>query len=308
MKKFYHLFIFTILCIVSLSSKGQNTYLYYKNWYLSGQVGTATFYGDMSDAKNRFFTQSPFSKFYYEDRGLAISIQYGKEINAFVSTGLTFNGGKLTASSDVLGLYMTSNYYEYGLHTQVNFLNMILGASSYRPLDIYAKAGLSGVNFRTTTRDILTDTLVGINDPENPGVYSGTNLSGFSMLGHYGLGIRYRVADNVSITFETSSQRVFNDKLDAHISDKRRFEGYGLMTLGATYHFDMSPHTFRSNTRKYNGKSKEKSIKAYNRKKRVVMKTPNSRKAMKKRYDNQTGRTKFSFRKLFRKTKRNFAK
>lgn len=309
MKTIIRLLVIALFSFAYLSAHSQETYLFHKNWYLSGQIGTATFYGDMSDKKNRLISNTPFSKFYYEDRGFIVSLKYGKEINAYVSTGLTFNGGKLAATSDLLGLYMTSSIYEYGIHSQVNLMNLILGPSSYRPLDIYGTLGFSGLSYRTYTRDLLTDTLVGINDPENPGTFSGTYLSSSAFLMNYGFGIRYRVADMLSVSFETTSHAVFNDKLDAHISDKRSFEGYGLMTLGLTYHFDMSPHAFRSRYPKYTGKSKEPSIKAYNKKKAVVMNTTkNHRRAMKHRFNTQTGRSHFRLRQLFMRTKRNFAK
>ena len=282
--------------------------MFHKNWYFTGQVGATAFYGDVSDKKNRFFEDSPFSKFYYDDRGLAISFQYGKDLNPYFSTGLHFSAGNLLGTSEILGLYMNSSIYEYGLNGQVNVLNLILGPSSYRPLNLYGTFGVSGLSFRTSTRDLITDTLVGVNNPDIPGDYSGTFFSATTVVLNYGFGIRYRIDESVSICFESSTQALLNDNLDAHLSDKRGFEGYNRMSLGLTYHFDMSPHAFRTRYPTYNEKSNDPAIKKFNKRKQVIMDTPSSRKASKKRYDNRKGRSRITFRNMFRKNKLLFAK
>lgn len=294
--------------MAALNTPAQKVYRAHENYYLIGHLGVGTFYGDVSDKKNRFFTNTPFSTFFYEDRGPAFTLDIGKHISPSFSTGLHFTTSALEGNSDILGMYMQSSVYSYGAYARFHPLNAFLGLNGERPFDLYVQTGLSGLSFSTYKRDQLTDTLIGVNNPEIPGYGSGTVLKGNSMLLNYGFGMTYRITDQFSICLETSSNAAFNDKLDAHVSDKRSFEGYGLSSVGFKYHFNSSPYAFKSRYPKYTGKSNDPALKQYNRKKAVVMNTKPARKAMHKRYDQRRGKSSFSLRNMFRSTKLNFVK
>jgi hypothetical protein len=296
------------LLLAALSTPAQKIYRAYENYYLIGSIGVGTFYGDVSDKKNRFFSNTPFSTFFYEDRGPAFSLDLGKHISPSVSAGLSFTTSALEGHSDILGMYMQSSIYSYGIYGRFHPLNAFLGFNGERPVDFYLQGGLSGLSFTTYKRDQITDTLIGVNNPEIPGYGSGTVLRSGSMLLNYGFGITVRVSDNFSLSLETSSNATFSDKLDAHVSDKRSFEGYGISSLGFKYHFNSSPYAFKSRYPKYTGKSKDPALRQYNKKKAVVMNTKPHRKAMSKRYDQTRGKNPFSFRTMFRRTKLNFVK
>lgn len=285
MKNFIFLISMFLSFVFSTSLKGQRTFYFTEEWSASGYISTSNFYGDLTDKSNRFFSNTPFSKYFYQDRQAVFGFALEKKINIYFGIRGNISYGNVKSTKESVKQYFTAHVFEYNLMGTVDFTNIFMGYNRYRSWSIYGFLGIGFTESRTWKRSMLTDKIVGTNGFGIPKKEGGRYIPMTETVLPIGLGFKYQFVKEFSLNFEISLHPIRTDKLDATISDDTWRDGYGLISVGATYHFDLPDHWQVGNRRpRYNGKSSDPAIKAFNKKRHTIMSTKSSRRAMKKRY------------------------
>jgi len=285
MKNFI-LFIFIFGSVFfSTSIKGQRTFYFTEEWSLTGQISASNFYGDLTDKSNRFFSNTPFSKFFYQDRQVVYGIALEKKINIYFGVRGHLSYGKVKSTKESVKQYFKANVFEYSLLGTADFTNIFMGYDRYRAWSIYGFLGFGFTESRTWKRDMLTEAVVGTNGFGVPKRDGGRYVPMTETVMPFGLGFNYRFVKEFSANIEMSLRPIRTDKLDATISDDTWWEGYGFISVGATYHFTLPDHWQIGNRNpRYNGRSSDPAIKAFNKNRHVIMKTKSYKRASRKRY------------------------
>ncbi len=255
------------------------------DWELNTSLGMTSFYGDVTDKKNRFLSNTPFHRYFYEDRKLGFGFTLRKNFNAYLSFRGSFNYGKIRSSSSAFDRYFDARFYEYYLGIDFDISTLIWGKSRNQDWKLYAFTGLGFTDSRTWLYDDKTNELVSTNG------FGGERWDGKQKMATettfpIGIGGQYKFSDNWSATIESGIHIVNTDRLDAFKSSESGIEGFGYACIGISYHFHMPWELRLSRYPKHNGKSSDASIKKYNKRKQVVMETRSHRKAKKYRYKN----------------------
>ncbi len=266
------------------SLHSQRTYYLNEKWEASIYGSANSFYGDLSEKSNRMFNNTPFSKFYYLDRQFGGGFTLEKKINPYFGAkgNLYYSGLKGTRESK--DQYFKGWVFEYSLLGTVDMSNLFMGQDRYRKWSIYGYWGLGFTESRSWKYNLTTGDLLGTNGLQK------TNVEGkfkpmTETIMPIGIGYNYKFAKKQGFFIEMSFRPINTDKLDVTISTDNFSEGFGTITFG--FNTDLSmPRGMSMFQRKprYNGKSSEPAIKAYNSKRHVIMKTKSYKKASKKRY------------------------
>jgi hypothetical protein len=179
-------------------------------------------------------------------------------------------------------IYFEGDLFEYSVAGLIDISNIIYGLDRYRKWNFYV---FLGVGF-TETRSILYDL--------NTGDRIGSTGFRLSKTGNsyrrmteltfpIGAGVKYCVGRKMNVFFEITRHIVHTSKLDAYPVEGTNFESLGLMNIGFTYDFRLPNHWTPARNPRYNGKSPDASIRAFNKRKHVVMKTKSYKKAKRKR-------------------------
>jgi hypothetical protein len=121
-----------------------------------------------------------------------------------------------------------------------------------------------------------------------------------------GVGVDYRITQQFTVTGEFSLRNLRTDQVDAHTDIARVQEGYGYINLGMHYQFDMPEGILKRNSR-YNGRSSDPALKAYNKRKATVMKTKGYKDGLKTKRRIEREKKEWLILKLFRKTRLDMA-
>lgn len=257
--------LFLLFSTSSITAKGQiQGYRGYEHWYIGLNLGTSSFYGDISERSGAFSNINPFSGNFYQDRDFMFGLMLTKKINGVFWTRLNLLAGTMDASNSTGNLYFKSDVVEFTGIGMLSLTEIFLGEDITRPVNAYAFVGGGIVSYRSWKRMIDTDSLI---DMEGTGKRKAVNF-----VLPVGLGVDYRVTDQFTLTGEFSIRRLGTDRLDAHSKDGSYREGYGLISLGLHYQFEMPEAIMKRNIR-HTGKSTDPAIRAYNKKKAAVMKT-----------------------------------
>lgn len=274
-----------ILISVSKSSNAQwgGYHSFAADWEFNANLGMTSFYGDLTDNKNRFFSNSPFNRYFYEDRDVIYGFLLKKHFNRWFILRGEFKHGKLQSNPTSYDLHFESKFNSYYLAAELNFTNIFRREGEYN-LHIYGFAGLGVTDYRTWLYDDENNKLVERHGYGNSRWFDSKPKMAKAFTIPGGLGITYRFNDNWAMNFETSINLTVTDKLDSYNSNISNVEGYGTTSLGISYYFHL-PWNFRfSRYPSYKNRSDEPAIKKYNRKRRVIMKTKSYRKAKRKRH------------------------
>jgi OOP family OmpA-OmpF porin len=137
--------------------------------------------------------------------------------------------------------YFTGDLFDYTLDINVNITNLLFNPKhQLRKYYIYGYAGVGLVSFRSVRYKL-------VNDNDNDPILSYEGYNGKDLKNNkvprtnevfvpLGLGIRYKLNANWSITAETSGRYMKSDKLDAFVAGKAK-DAYQLSTLGVVYNF-----------------------------------------------------------------------
>lgn len=276
----------TLLLLMSQPGKAQwgGYHQFASDWELNANVGMTSFYGDLTDKKNRIFTNTPFHRYFYQDRGLGYSILLKKNVNSYFSVRGSFLHGKIYSHASNFDLYFDAVVNEYYIGADLDISTLIWGESRNRDWKFYGFLGIGFTDSRTWLYDDKTNQLVGTNGFGKDRWFSDKSRMATETTIPFGLGVSYRFHDNWTVNFETGIHGMNTDRLDAFKSKESGTEGFGYTSLGISYHFHMPWELSLRRYPKYNGKSTDPAIEQYNKRKRVIMNTKAYRKANKKRY------------------------
>ncbi len=264
-KKFLRWVIMAALFSCYSTNAFSQAFKAYEKWLINLNIGSNAFYGDVTDNKNKFWHNSPLSKYFYDDRKTMYGICLGKEISPSFALKSQFLLGSLISNQESKNRYFTAELYEFNLHLSANILTLIT-KNADRDFDIFAFLGLGITSFRT------------VSFKTNPSQYE--HSYGYTNDGRnraktiremqipFGLGLSYKLGKHWKINAETSLRYVLTDKLDATVQSGNSFEGYSYNAIGFSYLFDVSfLENNPFNKRKFSGfkSQQDKTANKYNR-------------------------------------------
>lgn len=247
-------------------------YRFHEQWYFGVSLGSNSFYGDLTDRKNTFARNNPFQGDFYKDRKFMYGFDMTKRFNSIFYMRGSLIWGNIASTSETENMYFRSNMRELSISAMFNFSEIIMGEDPDRPLNVYGFIGIGSARYTTYKRDLITDTVVS-------SVGIGRDGKAKGILFPMGLGVNYQITDDICVNGEITLRRLEADNLDSHLDDAKQFEGYGYLSLGISYRFNMPQGMFWKPPT-HNRKSSDPSLKAYNRKKRTSMQTTQHKKAV----------------------------
>lgn len=268
--------------ILPISTYSQHYIGFNNGWSISGFVGSSNFHGDISDKTNSFMNNTPFSKYFYQDRKLGGGIYVDKMFGQVMGVRGTLLYSQMKSTKESDKIYFQGDMFEYSIAAYSNLTNLFLGYSRRRSWDIYAFAGIGFSETRSKAYDMNTGAVVG-----STGYKKSKYGNGYQRMTEVvfpvGLGITYAFTKRSDVFLEFTRHFVYTNKLDAFPVDGTNVESLGLVNLGLTYDFELPSHWRTQRTPSYTGKSPDRAIRAFNKKKHVVMKTKANKKALKRR-------------------------
>ncbi|MCK5846819.1 MAG: outer membrane beta-barrel protein [Bacteroidales bacterium] len=282
--RIYILYIlFFSFLFINSDVKSQSHYRFQDHWNTSFFVGTTNFSGDVSDNANSFKDNNPFSKYFYQDRRFGLGIYLDKMFNPYFGMRGLFMYASMKSTKESEKIYFTGNLFEYSLSGVFDLTNTFLGIDKRREYQVYAFLGLGLTETKSELFNLVNDTLINREgytvEKEGRGAKRLTEL-----VMPIGIGARYIINKSFSVFGEFTTHIVFSNKIDAYPVEGTVTERLGMINVGVTYYFRLPSHwSFGRGNIRYNGKSSDPSIRAFNKRKRVVMQTKAHKKAMKKR-------------------------
>ncbi len=267
---------------VSVVTKGQQSYLFTRNWSASFFVGTSNFHGDVADYSKGFVNNTPFSKYFYMDRRFGLGVNIDKMFNPYLGVKGMFMYSAIKGSSDKYKLYFNGDLYEYSFALKFDISNTFFGVDKYRKYDAYAFVGIGFSELRSELYDINGNQIGRIGyliTKPGRGPQRTTEI-----VVPIGLGGTYHQSKDLSFFFEITRHIINSSKVDAYpLEGGAKYESVGMINIGLTYHFRLPNHWSIGGNPRYNGRSNDPSIRKFNKKKHVVMKTKSNKRARKMR-------------------------
>ncbi len=256
--------IFVVLFLFLFSKSivyAQQTYPFFDHWGLGANIGMNYFYGDVNDNKGRIWSNTPLSGFYYTDKNLMINVSLTKDISRFWGIRGHLAYGKLSGSNEKTSMYFKGSVYSMDMDVTFHFLDYILKRPESSKFKFYAFAGMGLFSFDAIRRDITTDVFQNAMGFDQNGNH--TNFTTESLL-KLGLGIGYQLNKKWLFNFETALNYTNSDDLDAFRSTSSKREGFGYMSLGVVYKFDLNVHFESRSSNSLWEKSKGDNNRSYN--------------------------------------------
>ncbi len=198
------------------------------NWSFTGQVGMTIFRGDM-DVSKSFAFPGVF--------GFAANKQV-------ISTGILnggvkaqFNFGKMTGNKNSESF--ENNYKEACINFQVILNKWFKRNFRFEKFRPYAFAGIGIINYRALLKNSNGEVVDGVgydvtaDSMESNGTNPAKTKSATELMIPLGMGINYKVNDQINIEGEVSSRYINSDKLDA--KDRYKDDKYWFFSIGLTY-------------------------------------------------------------------------
>ena len=203
-----------------------------RGWNISALGGATLFYGDLgidgifpTDIANQVSWAGSLAleKELFKNMDIRGQLLYGN------LTGIKEN----YATGFPANLYFDASLLEYNLNFKYNITNAILG--EVKPVSLYMYAGMGFSQFRSVRKDLITDAVLqGYGD--NGVTKSAPTIETMVPLG---VGLEFKLSDNLFANLDVSMNVVNTDKLDAFISPKsdEYQDMYGITSIGFTYKF-----------------------------------------------------------------------
>ena len=230
--------IFCTILIPTTKLYSQESFLWSKDWAISGELGLDYYFGDASDNHNRIYNNSPLSSFYWDNKEFMSSITLSKQVNRLWSVRGHLSYGNLSGSNDNIKVAFTGKVYTSEMDLTFNFIDAIFSLPEKSRFKYYAFMGLGLTKLRAESYSMVTG---------KPLFYEGYNSSKSGLFKYttegmvaMGLGVKYNMDRKFFFTFETSLKYVNTDKLDAYKSTYTKLEGMGFMSIGLGYKFDLN--------------------------------------------------------------------
>ncbi len=228
-------FSLLLLCSGKIFPQFSPDYPINHGWEVGADLGLSYFYGDINDNKGRFWNNSPFSSFYYDQKKIAIDITLGKALFNFLSVRGHFIYGNLSGSNEILNMYFDGNIIGVDGDMTFHYLDYFMNRTENPKFNYYVFAGLGLMNFNAIRREISSNQILSTVGYTQDGS-SKTKMTTESM-GKVGLGVGFNINKNWQTKFETSLHYLNTDKLDAYFPSDKIIEGYGFMSIGFVYKF-----------------------------------------------------------------------
>ncbi|MEI8201690.1 MAG: outer membrane beta-barrel protein [Bacteroidota bacterium] len=264
-KKNIRKLILIVICFCYSINIYSQVYKLKEKWLLNLNIGSNAFYGDVTDNKNKIWHNSPFSKYFYEDRKTMYGFIIGKEFNPSFAIKSQFLWGSLYSRQDSKNRYFKADLFELNLHISANLLT-ILTKKDDRVFDIYAFLGLGITSFRTIAFQTNPSKFINSYGYTHYGAHQAKAVRETQV--PLGLGLSYKLGEHWKINAETSLRYVNTDKLDAVKDKSSSIEGYSYNAIGVSYIFNIALGEIRLfNKRKFSGfkSQQDKTSKIYNR-------------------------------------------
>ncbi len=232
--------LINILLLLSIFSYGQSNRID-QDWFIGAHLGTTSLWGDITDNQNHFLPGGPFQKGFYEDRKMMWGGSIGKNISPTYSLKIQALFGSVVGQTAVEKMFMSSKVQDYNLIFSMDFIDLFKWASKSN-WDFYGFAGIGFTRFRSQLNSSITNDTIHqpILDysPNDTAKYFNKKYS-TSISIPFGLGINYKIGNRWVINAESSIRYLNTDWLDAYVDRKRSFEGFGFLSVGVTYRFDL---------------------------------------------------------------------
>lgn len=239
-KKYFFLII-TLLTTTASSTYSQR-YRGYEDWFFGAHIGATSLWGDITDNENHFLPGGPFQKGYYQDRKVMGGASFGKNISPVYSIRAQVLFGSVTSHTIVEKQVSNSIIQDYSVIVNVDFIDLFKWSTKSN-WDFYGFIGLGFSRFRSQLYS-ATDFIV---HPDSIIRYAPYDSSKYARNKYtatlsipFGLGVNYKIGNNWVINAESSIRYLNTDWLDASgVNPKRSFEGFGFLSLGITYRFNL---------------------------------------------------------------------
>jgi len=193
---------------------------------------------------------------YHSELGWGASIFAGVQLNSIftiqgqvlygtingthrLSTGTSYKKHSKTHNQ-----YFTGNLWEPNFNLNVNLTNLLFNPKKVaRKIYVYGYAGIGITSFRSVrynlaADDVTKDVVLGYEGYNNPNVQDKANKVNRTneVVLPLGLGAKYRITPNISVTLETSFRYMKSDKLDAFQAGTAN-DIYSYSSAGVVYNF-----------------------------------------------------------------------
>lgn len=235
--KYQYLFILLLFFITTKSfSQFHPEYPLSKGWEVGANIGLSYFYGDVNDNKGRFWNNTPFSSFYYDQKRMMGDIVLAKKIFPHITTRGHLKYGKLSGSNETTNMYFEGELFSMEGELTIDFIDLFIHRKDNPMFKYYAIAGLGLCSYNAVRKEIGTNNFLAEIGYTKNGTTK-TNLTTEGM-GKFGLGVGYNINKYWLVNFETSLNYLNTDKLDALKSTSSNLEGFGYMSFGIVYKFN----------------------------------------------------------------------
>jgi len=287
MRKLFYPFLTLILIVLfqfnSTESIAQR-YSFDRGWSAGTGIGSTKFYGDLSDNTNSFMNNTPFSKFFYQDRKFGGVFFLEKAFSPYLGVRGMLFGGKIKSTQESTKQYFEGNYFDYSLSLTFNISSMIFGPDNGQFTRIYGFAGIGMSESRSLKYDMITGNIIATNGYDEPKHAGGARRPMTEIVYPFGLGVALFANEDFNVFIEGQLHMVSTNKLDATPVEGTNFETVGFISLGVVYNFSISGFGRRSRGHQsFEGRSNDPALRAFNKRKRVVMRTKYNKKAFKRR-------------------------
>ena len=209
------------------SLKNLNKHL--SQWSFGLGLGVTLPYGEIRQYKSYPFLQNT------DARSAALHFEINRVLSKVFNFQGEFTSGKLyglkvETAANAYSKYFNADIHEFSLNLLIN-LNKLVFKDDSR-LQVYAKTGIGLLQFRSV--EYKTDSNVYIN---SYGYLSNGDLYGKMlncMVVPLGLGINYRLGNNLHLKLEGLMKFTNTKKLDVDISSAKN-DRYGITSVGLTY-------------------------------------------------------------------------
>jgi hypothetical protein len=277
----YCILIVVLFC--SNATQAQRSYILTRQWHIAPYLGTSNFHGDVSENTNSFVNNTPFNKYFYQDRKFGAGLYIDKMFTPVYGIRGNLLYSSMKGTNEKEKVFFTGTFFEYSLSGIVNYTNLFMGTDRFRKWDGYVFVGIGFSESRAKSYDLISGQQIGSNGYRV--VKTGNGFRRMTEITFpFGVGFTYLLNDEIDLFVELTRHLVLTNKLDAYPVEDTKIESLGMINVGISYEFNLPKHWApKPRNPRYNGKSPDPSIKSFNKNKHVVMKTKAYKKSKKMR-------------------------
>lgn len=220
----------------------------YEDWFIGLHGGANSLWGDVTDNENHFIPGGPFQEGFYKDREFMWGASFGKNISPIYSLRAQFLFGPIKSHTVAENQYMRGDIRDYSGILNIDFIDLF-NWSTKSNWDLYGLVGLGFTRFRSELFNSKNDSLLRYAPNDSLKYFRNKSITTLSL--PIGIGVNYKIGNRIVINAESSIRYLNSDWLDALVDSKRMMEGFGYLSIGLIYRFDM-PRTGSTWMRKSN--------------------------------------------------------